>query len=148
VDNDLDTKPVRRGTLSKIEQLTGEKRPMQNTRSAQPGKEIRTQLVTVNGIQYAVTPGTGESTQPATKTAAQPAIRQPPTARHILPDLLHHRHEQIPGSGVYVPSRRIDEWKKGGVALLAGPLLDLDVVDQTEAEKDKAWWEAGNTGKR
>lgn len=148
MDYDLDTKPVRRGTLSKIEQLTGEKRPMQNTRSAQPGKEIRTQLVTVNGIQYAVAPSTGESTQPVTKTAPQQAIRQPPTAHKILPDLPHHRHEQIPGSGVYVPSRRIDEWKKGGVALLAGPLLDLDVVDQTEAEKDKAWWEAGNTGKR
>ena len=121
---------------------------MQNTRSAQPGKEIRTELVTVNGIQYAVTPNTGESTQPATQTATQQATRQPPTARHILPDLLHHKHEQIPGPGVYVPSRRIDEWKKGGVALLAGPLLDLDVVDQSEAEKDKAWWEAGNTGKR
>jgi hypothetical protein len=148
VDKDLDIKPVRRGTLSKIEQLTGEKRPMQNTRSAQPGKEIQTQLVTVNGIQYAVTPSIGESSQPATKTATQQGIREPPTAHHILPDLLHHRHEPIPGSGVYVPSRRIDEWKKGGVALLAGPLLDLDVVDQTEAEKDKAWWEAGNTGKR
>ena len=129
---------MRRGTLNKIEQLTGEKRPMQTSTSAQPGKEIRTKLVTVNGIQYALNP-TGDSTQPAT--------RQPPTARH-LPDLLHHRHEQAPGQGVYMPSRRLDEWKKGGVALLAGPLLDLDVVDQSEAEKDKAWWEAGNTEKR
>ena len=134
---------MRRGTLNKIEQLTGEKRPMQTSTSAQPGKEIRTELVTVNGIQYAVNP-TGDSTQPA----AQPATRQPPTARHLLPDLLHHRHEQAHGQGVYMPSRRLDEWKKGGVALLAGPLLDLDVVDQSEAEKDKAWWEAGNTGKR
>jgi hypothetical protein len=116
---------------------------MQTSTSAQPGKEIRTELVTVNGIQYAVNP-TGDSTQPA----AQPATRQPPTARHLLPDLLHHRHEQAHGQGVYMPSRRLDEWKKGGVALLAGPLLDLDVVDQSEAEKDKAWWEAGNTGKR
>lgn len=140
---------MRRGTLSKIEQLTGEKRPVQNSASAQPGREIRTELVTVNGIQYAVTPNTGDSTtQPAPQQAIQPATRQPPTARHILPDLLHHRHEQIPGQGVYIPSRRIDEWKKGGVALLAGPLLDLDAIDQSEADKDKAWWEAGNTGKR
>jgi hypothetical protein len=152
VEDDLNNKPVRRGTLNKIEQLIGEKPPVQNSRSTQPGKEIRTELVTVNGTQYAVSPNTRDSTQPATQAAtqqpSQPAARQPPTARHILPDLLHHKHEHIPGQGVYVPSRRIDEWKKGGVALLAGPLLDLDVVDQSEADKDKAWWEAGNTGKR
>lgn len=144
MQDDVNSKPVRRGTLSKIEQLTGEKPPVQNSRSIQPGKGVRTELVTVNGIQYAVTPTPGDSTEPAT----QPATRQPPTAHHILPDLLHHRNENLPGQGVYVPSRRLDEWKKGGVALLAGPLLDLDVIDQTEAEKDKAWWEAGNTGKR
>ena len=138
---------MRRGTLKKIEQLTGEKQPLQTSRSAQPGKEIRTELVTVNGNQYSVAPTTGP-TQSAPQPEAQSATRQPPTARHLLPNLLHHRHEQIPGQGVYTPSRRLDEWKKGGVALLAGPLLDLDVVDQSEAEKDKAWWEAGNTGKR
>lgn len=135
---------MRRGSVKKIEQLTGEKPPVQASRSTQPGKEIRTELVTVNGIQYAVNPTNGDSRQPA----PQPTTRQPPTARHLLPDLLHHGHEQASGQGVYMPSRRLDEWKKGGVALLAGPLLDLDVVDQSEADKDKAWWEAGNTGKR
>jgi hypothetical protein len=135
---------VRHRTLNKIENLTGEKQNVQTSRSAQPGREIRTEFVTVNGIQYAVNPTNGDSTQPA----AQSATRQQPTTRHLLPDLLHHKHEQKPNQGVYMPTRRLDEWKKGGVALLAGPLLDLDVVDQTEAEKDKAWWEAGNTGKR
>ena len=134
---------MRRGTLNKIEQLTGEKQPVQNSRSIQPGKGIRTELVTVNGIQYAVAPTTD-----STQMQAQQTTRQPLTGHHRLPDLLHHRHENTTGQGVYVPSRRLDEWKKGGVALLAGHLLDLDVVDQTEAEKDKAWWEAGNTGKR
>jgi hypothetical protein len=140
----VDAKPVRRGTRNKIEQLTGEKPPVQSLRSTQPGKVIRTELVTVNGIQYAVTPTTGDSTQ----LPVQQAIREPPTGHHILPDSLHHRHENTTGQGVYVPSTRLDEWKKGGVALLAGSLLDLDVVDQSEADKDKAWWEAGNTGKR
>ncbi len=134
--------------MKKIEQLTGEKQPLQNSKSAQSGKEIRTELVTVNGIQYAMNPTSGQSTQPAPRPEEQSAPRQPPTARHLLPDLLHHRRDQIPGQGVYMPTRRLDEWKKGGVALLAGPLLDLDVVDQSEAEKDKAWWEAGNTGRR
>ncbi|KAE9368536.1 hypothetical protein N431DRAFT_382056 [Stipitochalara longipes BDJ] len=148
LDDETENKPVRRGTLKKIEQLTGEKQPLQNSRSARPGEEIRTEVVTVNGTQYAVTPTIGGPTQSAPRSEAQAAARQPPTARHLLPNLLHHRHEETPGQGVYIPSRRLDEWKKGGVALLAGPLLDLDVVDQSEAEKDKAWWEAGNTGKR
>ena len=135
---------MRRKTLNKIEQLTGEKPPVQSSKSTQAEKGIRTELVTVNGIQYAVNPATTNSNE----TATQPATRQPPTAHHILPDLVHHGHENTLGQGVYVPPRRLDEWKKGGVALLAGPLLDLDVIDQSEAEKDKTWWEAGNTGKR
>lgn len=138
MDDDHDSKPVRRRTVSKVEQLTGERPPPQEQRSTQAGK-IRTELVTVNGVQYAV---------PPTAAALTQTRQQPAEHRHLLPDLLHHRHENTPGQGVYVPGKRLDEWKKGGVALLAGPLLDLDVVDQTEAEKDKAWWEAGNTGKR
>ena len=27
-------------------------------------------------------------------------------------------------------------------------LLDLEINEKTESDKDKAWWEAGNTGKR
>jgi hypothetical protein len=49
---------------------------------------------------------------------------------------------------VYTTPLRLDEWKKGGVALLSGGALDLEVNEKTEAEKDKAWWEAGNTTRR
>jgi hypothetical protein len=158
-DDEIDEKPVRRGSTRKIQQLTGQKAAIQAPRSIppsqqqtyarrpsqpenlpsgarQPEKEVRTELVTVNGIKYAI---------PPIATGADPD-----TARHgHLSSLLHHgRHEVGPGAGVYIPSRRLDEWKKGGVALLAGDLLDLSAPEKTEAEKDKAWWEAGNTGKR
>jgi hypothetical protein len=145
-DEEMDKKPLRRGTLSKIERLTGQKAPSQSPRTAPSGKEQRTELVTVNGIKYEVPPTGREN------NSTQRDVREgPPGHRqhhHVLPDILHHRHEKIPGQGVYIPSRRLDEWKKGGVALLSGALLDLEINDQTEAEKDKAWWEAGHTGQR
>jgi hypothetical protein len=64
-----------------------------------------------------------------------------------LSDVLH-RHANSPGHGAYLATPRLDEWKKGGVALLAGPLLDLETKEPVEAEKDKAWWEAGDSGKQ
>jgi hypothetical protein len=132
---------VQGGKLSKLERLTGQKAPQQSPRS-QPGINIRTERVTVNGVQYAVAP-----TAPGSSTA-QDVPSQGPTGHHRISSALHPNHENTSGPGVYVPSRRLDDWKKGGVALLSGGLLDLEVVEPTEAEKDKAWWEAGNTGKR
>lgn len=67
---------------------------------------------------------------------------------HHSAGIFNHKHDNIPGQGVYVPTKRLDEWKTGGVALLSGSLLDLEVRDQTEEEKDRTWWEAGNTGSR
>jgi hypothetical protein len=156
-DEDIDTRPVRRGSSKKIEQLTGEKPVLQNAkaippsqmygertnvgRSAsqrEPGKELRTELVTVNGIKYAV---------PPTNANGPNATRNPPNAHHHFSNILH-RHDNVPGQGVYMATRRLDEWKKGGVVLLDGAMLDLDAPEKTEAEKDKAWWEAGNVGRR
>ncbi len=53
-----------------------------------------------------------------------------------------------PGAGLYLPDKRLDEWKNAGVASLTGDNLDLTSSAQAEADKDKAWWEAGNKGKR
>ncbi|KAF4637463.1 hypothetical protein G7Y89_g621 [Cudoniella acicularis] len=137
---DMDPKPVRRGTLSKIERLTGQKVPSQSP--TQAGRDQRSRVVDVNGNKYDLPP-----TTPG--TAARGAMpHESAEHHHHLPNVLHRKHENVPGQTVYVPSRRLDEWKKGGVAQLSGSLLDLDVDEQNELEKDKAWWEAGNTGRR
>jgi hypothetical protein len=130
-----DTKPVRGGTLSKVERMIGQKLPVQSLKpDLQP--TTRSEHVTANGTQYAVQPSQNSSRE-----------------HHHLTDVLGHLHHSHPqNDGVYVPSPRLDEWKKGGVALLSGPLLDLEVktnqTELSESEKDKAWWEAGNTGRR
>ncbi|KAL2063358.1 hypothetical protein VTL71DRAFT_5163 [Oculimacula yallundae] len=122
--------PVRRA--SKLERLTGSSDPR-----AAPAGNIRTERILVNGVQYDVPP-----------KATADLARQQPGEHHHFSKLMHRNHELESGQGVYVPSRRLDEWKTGGVALLSGALLDLEVNDQTEEEKDKVWWEAGNTGVR
>ncbi|KAL3425422.1 hypothetical protein PVAG01_02213 [Phlyctema vagabunda] len=150
---DSASSPMRRGSIRKVEQLTGSRVPGENMRDLPPvephvarsqsqrapGRDVRTDLVTVNGIKYAVPPKT---------TSQHNDVQHPKHEHHHFSNILHHRHDDS-GAGVYIPTKRLDEWKKGGVALLSGSLLDLDVNQvRTEAEKDKAWWEAGNTGKR
>jgi hypothetical protein len=129
---DMDIKPVRRGTLSKAERLMGQALPAQVSRSIQPARPE----VKVNGAKYGVTTEIN-----APQSSAHHEV-------HHLPDIFHRRRESMPGQGVYIPSGRLDEWKTGGVALLSGSLLDLEAEEQIEIEKDKAWWEAGHTGKR
>lgn len=108
-----------------------------------------------------------ESNQTQSKNGVQTTITSDPDAyqsvpqnhsreqgHHIANLFNHFRHPNAHNDGVYVPPPRLDEWKKGGTALLCGPLLDLDNLnqrnrdEQSEKEKDKAWWEAGNTGVR
>jgi hypothetical protein len=131
---EMEIKPVRRGTLSKVERLTGQKVPAQVARSIQPA---RPELVPVNGANYGTT------------TEINAAEGSKHHEVHHLPDIFHRRHDPLPpGQGVYIPSGRLSEWKTGGVALLSGSLLDLEAEEQIEIEKDKTWWEAGHTGKR
>ncbi|TVY64340.1 Uncharacterized protein LSUE1_G008661, partial [Lachnellula suecica] len=130
---EVDVKPVRRGGLSKIERLTGQKMPTPISKSIQPA---RPETANMNGSKF------GSTTE---ETVRQNGAHH---AGHHLPDIFHRKHDNIPGQGVYVPSGRLDEWKTGGVALLSGSLLDLEAEEQIEIEKDKTWWEAGHTGKR
>lgn len=80
---------------------------------------------------------------------SQPRQQQQPQQHqqahhHHLSNLLHHgKGHHIPNEGVYVAGRRLDEWKTGGVALLAGKLLDLEPELRSEPEKDVPWWEKG-----
>ncbi len=159
--------PVRRNPSKKIEQLTGYQvkngipRPMSPAQqqlykdrlglseqlgaesSRQPGpSQARTEMKTVSGIKYAVTPVV------ATGNYGQEMATRRLGDHHHLSNISHSRRSQYrPGDGLYVPHQPLEEWKNGTIAALTGALLDLE-VRQTEAEKDKAWWEAGHSGKR
>jgi hypothetical protein len=135
--DDVGTKPVRR--LSKIERLAGQRLPSEALQS-QPANVQATETVKVNGTKYGL---------PFTKSEGNARnTEHQDHGNHHIHDLMHRKHENVPGPGVYVPSRRLDEWKKGAVAQLSGSLLDLEADEQVELEKDKAWWEAGNTTRR
>ena len=159
--------PVRRNPSRKIEQLTGYQdknglpRPMSPVQqqlyadrlglseelgpdsSQQQGpSQARTEVKTVGGIKHAVAP------EVAAGNHGQERAARGPNGHHHLSDVDHNRGSQFrPGDGLYVPHRPLEEWKNGAVGALTGALLDLE-VRQTEAEKDKAWWEAGHSGKR
>jgi len=164
-DSEIDIGPVQRGNMRKIEQLTGEKPDSQAQRSPptthvrdessksnsigransqrNSGAGVQTEAVTGNGVKYAT----------GLKTAGGGSFI--PVGQHVERDhhhfskiLHHHGDNEVAGQGVYVPSKRLDEWKNGGVVLLDGTMLDLDLAEKTEAEKDKAWWEAGNRTRR
>lgn len=156
-DQELDTRPVRRGSSKKIEQLTGEKSLSQDARAIpsnqmngervnfgrttsqrEPGNALRTESATNIRVKYAL---------PPSSASGQNQVPRGANEHHHFPNILH-RHDNRPTQGVYVASRRLEEWKKGGVVLLDGAMLDLDVTDATDADKDKAWWEAGNVGRR
>jgi hypothetical protein len=104
----------------------------------------------VSGVKYAVAP------EVAGGNYGQERAALGPDGHHHFSNIIplgHHRRSQYrPGDGLYVAERPLDEWKTGGTAALTGALLDLAVrqpeVRQTEADKDKAWWEAGNKGRR
>ncbi|PBP22481.1 hypothetical protein BUE80_DR006699 [Diplocarpon rosae] len=122
-------KPVRRETLTKIERLTGSSNPP--VKWGQAANEIRAERV-----MYDVSPMT------------RGKLNREPEHHHRFSSILHPKHDNTLEQGTYVPSRRLDDWKRGGVALLSGASLELEVNDQIEEAKDRAWWEAGNTGTR
>ncbi|KAI9730957.1 MAG: hypothetical protein M1818_008032 [Claussenomyces sp. TS43310] len=169
----LEEPPIRRGSSRKVAQLTGQPMDIKQSRSPvlsqqqqlyadrldrseelgplqglhQTGAVDGAQIKTVNGIKYAVAPGIAEGDY------GQDRAAMGSDGHHHFENILHghsRRSQYRPGDGIYAPSKSLDEWKKGGVARLSGALLDLspDPLKQTEAEKNKAWWEAGNKGRR
>lgn len=105
-------------------------------------------IKTVNGIEYAIPAAA------TTENYGQEQVAVGPDGHHYFSKIVHagrdRRHPHQPGTGLYAPGKRLDEWKRGGVAFLTATMLDVKAnqTKQTEAEKDKTWWEAGNTGKR
>lgn len=153
-DSDLNMQPVQRGNMRKIEQLTGEK-PISQAQKLSPGRGEGLKSEAIGRANSQRSPNTAGRTKVAAANGLEYAVDSKSTARqsnqhdhHHFSNILHHRDDDVSGQGVYVPSKRLDEWKKGGVVLLDGEMLDLDAAEKTEAEKDKAWWEAGNTTRR
>jgi hypothetical protein len=158
--------PVRRNPSREIEQLTGYQAKKRLPRPMSPAQQqlyadrlglseelgpessqqrapsqARTEIKTASGIKYVVAP------EVAAGNHGQERAARGPNGHH-LSDVDHNRRSQYrPGDGLYVPHRPLEEWKNGAVGALTGALLDLE-VRQTEAEKEKAWWEAGHSGKR
>ncbi|KFX88504.1 hypothetical protein O988_09005, partial [Pseudogymnoascus sp. VKM F-3808] len=106
------------------------------------------EVATVNGPRYAV---------PAAAAAGNYGQDRAATGHdghHYFSKIVHagrNRQNPLrPGAGLYAPAERLFEWKTAGVASLTGTLLDVKepLPQQTEADKDKAWSEAGNTGRR
>jgi hypothetical protein len=158
-DDSTSAMPVRMNSARKVEQLMGTNAAIYSDKPGHPealapvrnslsGKsEAEPTAWAANGVQNASPAST--SSRNVTEERAVVAT----DGHHYFSKIVHagrnRRHPYRPGAGIYAPAKRLDEWKKGGVASLTGTLLDVDVqVKQTEAEKDKAWWEAGHTGKR
>jgi hypothetical protein len=124
-DDDIDVYPERRrSNARKIEQLTGEKALLNNQ------QENNNNAINVGRSATLRQPGVPRL---VSVDAANPVTPQPVSDNAVAP-------------GVYVSSNRLDEWKKGGTALLDGVLLDLENNEGTE--KDKAWWETGGGSRR
>jgi hypothetical protein len=112
-------------------------------------KNENVQSVKVGGRQVAV---------PAAAAAGnygQDQAATGPDGHHYFSKIIHagrdrHLAAFRPGDGLYAPGPRLSEWKQAKTASLTGDLLEIDInkYKQTEADKDKAWWEAGHTGKR
>ncbi|KAG9246518.1 hypothetical protein BJ878DRAFT_496693 [Calycina marina] len=145
-DLDFEVKPVHRGNMRKVRQLTGEDTVGHPQRSASVSQP--------RGPANAVTAiGRSNSQRVPGKVPSDAAAgaKDPLAAQHRdrhFASILHHRDEDVSGQTVYTPIRRLDEWKKGGAVLLDRSMLDLDAIEKTEAEKDRAWWEAGNKTQR
>jgi hypothetical protein len=126
--DELEGRPLRRKS-NKVEQLTGHK--LGENRSITPQQQ---QL-------YADRLDRSEELGPG-------ADERPANGHRHFHDIIHRdRDPYAPGDGMYLPEKRLSEWRKAGVAQLSGALLDLH-SRQTEDEKNKAWWEGGGRGGR
>lgn len=124
-DDDTEAKAAQRRNARKIEQLTGEKSPLDDQQMSSSN--------TV-GVGRSATLRHPGAPRLISLDATKPAISQPTAL------------DNPAGPGVYVASNRLDEWKKGGAVLLDGPLLDIEMTEGTE--NDKTWWEGGGSTSR
>ncbi|ATZ49934.1 hypothetical protein BCIN_05g03300 [Botrytis cinerea B05.10] len=125
----------RRGSKRKTEQLTGQDQPLKHSSSAKYNR--KTSSISSKDRTFPPIAGDG------------PVDQEEHHDHHNLGEIFHHHHNYEPGNGLYAPSQRLTEWKKGEKALLAGALLDLeDEASESDVGPKGAWWEAGPSRKR
>ncbi|KAB8304633.1 hypothetical protein EYC80_004006 [Monilinia laxa] len=113
-DSEEDMRGVhfKRGSKRKTEQLTGHNQPLKHSSSAKYDRKV------------SFVSSKGQTGPPITGDG--PIDREEHRHHHHLDEVFHHHHKYEPGNGLYDPSKRLTEWKKGEKALLAGYLLDLE----------------------
>ena len=152
--------PNRTASMKKAEQLLGAPKP-----AFAKDDPIRRAVTPQEQQLYADRLGMSEELGPdwqqnqrhaglagASGAYAQRAGSRDREGHHYLSKIMSagRKDKYAPGNGLYAPGKRLDEWKTAGIASLTGPLVDIEDRDLQahEADLDKAWWEAGNKGKR
>ncbi|RKF64175.1 putative metallo-dependent phosphatase [Erysiphe neolycopersici] len=144
IHSDNNSKPTRRGTLNKLSRLAIDRfstkvmkdkfkspREKQNLQT-ETDKNTLGNFQSVENLRSPITPSTEY-------------------LEHRFFDKRGRENNKFPKQDVYISSRRLDEWKNGGVAQLSGTNLDLDIdIDNhiPNADKDKNRWESENTGRK
>ncbi|KAI9648809.1 hypothetical protein NHQ30_003450 [Ciborinia camelliae] len=127
--------PFRRGSKRKMQQLTGHIPSLKHSSSAKYDRKVSS----ISSKDQTGPPIAGDG----------PVDHEGHHHHHHLGEIFHHRHNYEPGNGLYGPSQRLTEWKKGEKALLAGALLDLEgEADEVDNGNKATWWEPGPSRKR
>ncbi|KAF5871611.1 uncharacterized protein Bfra_008634 [Botrytis fragariae] len=139
-DSEEETRGIsfRRGPKRKMEQLTGQNPSLKHSSSAKYDR--KTSSISSKDHAYPPIADDGSIDQEEHHDHHD---------HHNLSEIFHHHHNYEPGKGLYAPSQRLTEWKKGEKALLAGALLDLeDEASESDIGPKGPWWEAGHSKKR
>ncbi|KAF7960971.1 hypothetical protein EAE96_000641 [Botrytis aclada] len=139
-DSEEETRGIsfRRGSKRKMEQLTGQNQSLKHSSSAKYNRKTSS----ISSKDHTFPPIAGDG-------AIDQEEHHHHHEHHNLSEIFHHHHNYEPGKGLYAPSQRLTEWKKGEKALLAGALLDLeDEASESDIGPKGAWWEAGHSRKR
>ncbi|TGO84702.1 hypothetical protein BPOR_0475g00050 [Botrytis porri] len=132
----------RRGSKRKTEQLTGQNQSLKHSSSTKNNRKTSS----ISSKDYTFPPVAGDGTVDREEHHHH---HHHDHDHHSFGEIFHHHHNYEPGKGLYAPSQRLTEWKKGEKALLAGALLDLeDEASESDIGPKAAWWEAGPSRKR
>ncbi|POS88261.1 hypothetical protein EPUL_000994 [Erysiphe pulchra] len=135
------SKPTRRGTLNKISRLAIDKF---STKAIKDKFKSPREKEHLQVEMDEITLGNSQSVE-NTKSPITPSTEY---LEHHFFDKRVRENKKLHKQDVYVSSRRLDEWKNGGVAQLSGTNLDLDIDNHnSNVEKDRNQWESEKTGR-
>ncbi|RKF76142.1 putative metallo-dependent phosphatase [Golovinomyces cichoracearum] len=137
------SKPVRRGTLSRLSRLASEKislkSPKENSKSPKNDNSVRVEDVDL--LKSPVSLPVENNLSPT-----KPTFENEDSRYFVRPSRIN---KHLPSQDCYIPSPRLDEWRNGAIAQLSGTYLDIIADHQNaESEAEKAWWESRNANLR